>query len=227
MTAFTGFPEDALTFLHELRDHNERDWFNAQKARYEASVREPARAFVRAMAPHLALLAPSLVADDRKTGGSLMRIYRDTRFSKDKRPYKTNVGIHFRHRAGKNVHAPGLYVHLEPDEVFVGVGLWMPDKQPLAAIRTAISQRASAWRSVSDRPGWERHGQESKLKRVPRGFDKDDPMADELKFKSFLLVKHLPPSEATTDDFDETIADHLREVIPFVSFLCDAVGQPL
>ncbi|MCA9520487.1 MAG: TIGR02453 family protein, partial [Myxococcales bacterium] len=115
------FGDETLDFLEELSLNNNRDWFTAHKPRYESFVRDPALAFVRAMAPRLERLAPSLIADDRKMGGSLMRIYRDTRFSKDKTPYKTNIGIHFRHKSAKDVHAPGLYVHVGLDGHFVGV----------------------------------------------------------------------------------------------------------
>src|SRR5678815_2121248 len=107
---FEGFSDETFAFLGELEEHNQRDWFEANKSRYERVVREPALAFVRDMGRRLAEVAPALRADDRKVGGSMMRVHRDTRFSKDKSPYKTNVGIQFRHEAGKDVHAVGLYV---------------------------------------------------------------------------------------------------------------------
>ena len=97
MTEFRGFGPDLGAFLEELREHNERSWFAANRERYEEAVREPARAFIRAMAPALAAISLHFRADDRKTGGALMRVHRDTRFSRDKTPYKTNVGIQFRH----------------------------------------------------------------------------------------------------------------------------------
>src|SRR5436190_4266885 len=108
MTDFAGFRPELITFLEDLRFHNERDWFEAHKDNYERDVRGPALAFIDAMAPRLAMISPELVAAAQKVGGSLMRIHRDIRFARDKTPYKTNLGIQFRHAAGKDVHAPGL-----------------------------------------------------------------------------------------------------------------------
>ena len=107
MTEFRSFGPELAAFLQDLRSNNERGWFTGNRDRYEETVREPARAFIRAMAPALAAISPHFRADDRKTGGSLMRIHRDTRFSRDKTPYKTNVGIQFRHALGRDLHAPG------------------------------------------------------------------------------------------------------------------------
>mgnify|MGYP003430300666 FL=1 len=134
---FDGFGP-ALRFLGDLAENNNRDWFEANKGRYEADVREPARAFVRAMAPRLLKISRELVADDRKIGGSIMRVHKDVRFSRDKSPYKTNLGIQFRHRTGKDVHAPGLYVHIQPGTLFLGAGMWHPEPDALHALRTAI-----------------------------------------------------------------------------------------
>ncbi|MDX8392212.1 MAG: TIGR02453 family protein, partial [Mariprofundaceae bacterium] len=125
------FSTASFDFLRQLSGNNNRDWFNTHKNTYEMTVREPARAFIRAMQPELADFAPQFVTDDRKVGGSLMRIYRDVRFSKNKLPYKTNIGIQFRHKQGKDVHAPGFYLHIEAEEVFVGAGIWHPDSGTL------------------------------------------------------------------------------------------------
>ena len=118
MVEFEGFQPTLLAFLRDLKANNNRDWFNAHKPDYEQLVREPALGFISAMGPPLAKFAPMFVAVPRKSGGSLMRVYRDTRFSRDKTPYKTNVGIQFRHEYGKDVHAPGYYFHIDPDQVF-------------------------------------------------------------------------------------------------------------
>ncbi|MGI9427261.1 MAG: DUF2461 domain-containing protein, partial [Bythopirellula sp.] len=126
---FPGFPLGLLHFLNDLTKHNKRDWFQANKSRYEQELLAPALAFIEAMKEPLGKISPYFQAIPKKQGGSLMRIYRDVRFSKDKRPYKTNVGIHFRHEAGCDVHAPGFYFHIEPDEVFIGAGIWHPDSK--------------------------------------------------------------------------------------------------
>ena len=101
------FTKSTFSFLDELAASNNRAWFEENKSRYESLVREPALAFIEAMEPALRKFAPNLRAEPRKVGGSLMRVFRDTRFSRDKTPYKTNIGIQFRHSLGKDVHAPG------------------------------------------------------------------------------------------------------------------------
>jgi len=221
------FTDELWRFLIELSQNNDRDWFTANKARYETHVRGPALSIIRAMAPRLAEIAPSLDAIDKKVGGSLMRIYRDVRFSKDKSPYKTNVGLQFRHRAGKDVHAPGVYVHVDIEEVFMGVGLWQPDREPLSAIRQRIADKPEAWQAIiesapfTDGP-WEQHG--ARLKRIPRGFDKAHPMAEELKRKSFIAVRPLDPELLESPALCDTIADHILTLRPYMAFLCDAIG---
>ncbi|MCA9241330.1 MAG: DUF2461 domain-containing protein, partial [Planctomycetales bacterium] len=139
MPGFSCFPLGLLHFLEELSRNNNKKWFDKHKPRYEREVREPALAFIAAMEKPLARLSPHFKAIPKKVGGSLMRIHRDVRFSHDKSPYKTNVGIHFRHDAGKDVHAPGIYFHIDTSEVFLGVGLWRPEAAALAAIRDSIS----------------------------------------------------------------------------------------
>ncbi len=224
------FTDELWRFLIELSQNNDRPWFQANKQRYEDHVRGPALALIRAMAPRLAEVTPSLQAIDKKVGGSLMRIYRDVRFSKDKSPYKTNVGIQFRHRAGKDVHAPGVYVHIDLDEVFMGVGLWQPDKEPLHAIRTRVAEQPDAWRAIIESPPfadgpWEQHG--AALKRIPRGFDKDHPLAEELKRKSFIAVRPLDPALLESPALCDTIAEHITLMRPYMAFLCGAIGVEL
>ena len=118
------FTSESFAFLRELSKNNNREWFAANKKRYEAELRDPALRFISDFGPRLNRIAPRLVADPRPVGGSMFRIYRDTRFAADKTPYKTAVGIRFPHRAASDVHSPGFYLHLEPSEVFVGAGIW-------------------------------------------------------------------------------------------------------
>ena len=132
------FSDETFQFLSSLALNNNRVWFEENKQRYEDAVRTPALRFIDDIAVELAAISPHFLAIPKKVGGSLMRVYRDTRFSKDKRPYKTNIGIHFRHEVGKDVHAPGFYLHIAPGECFVGVGVWRPDSRALAKIRDAI-----------------------------------------------------------------------------------------
>ena len=125
-------------FLRALKQNNDKVWFAENKQRYESVVREPLLKFITDFAIHLAKVSPHYEADPRKVGGSLFRVHRDIRFSPDKSPYKTHAGIQFRHESGKNVHAPGFYLHLEPDNVFTAIGVWHPDSETLGKVRDAI-----------------------------------------------------------------------------------------
>lgn len=226
MSDFAGFGPGLIRFLADLRAHNDRAWFEANKARYERELREPALAFVRAMAPRLAAISPEMMADDRKQGGSLMRIHRDLRFSKDPSPYKTNLGIQFRHRAGKDVHAPGFYFHVEPGECFLAAGLWHPEPKVLAAIRGALADRPADWLAARDDPAfgqsWRLAGEG--LTRPPRGFDPDHPAIEDIKRKDFIAVMDLPAAELDDPDLVRRCADDYRATSPLMRFLCGALG---
>ena len=196
MSAITSLPPDMFAFLSDLERNNRREWFQANKQRYEQSVKDPALGFIADFAPRLAKISPHFKADPKPVGGSLFRIYRDTRFSKDKTPYKTNVGIHFRHRAGKDVHAPGFYLHLACDEVFLGAGLWHPESSGLAAIRQRIDGEPDAWLAAKGAvtgEGWSLGG--DSLKRAPRGYPKDHPLLEDLRRKD-----HIASVDLTEDD---------------------------
>lgn len=228
MSEFRSFGPELAAFLEDLRSNNERGWFTANRERYEETVREPARAFIRAMAPALAAISPHFRADDRKTGGSLMRIHRDTRFSRDKTPYKTNVGIQFRHALGRDVHAPGFYVHLEPGSAFLGAGVWRPDSSALFMIRARIDEEPDTWREVRDDEAFRaafRLGGES-LKRVPRGFAKDHSLAEDLKRKDFIAIHELPLGDALGPEFPDLAAARMRDSGGFMRFLCEALDVP-
>ncbi|NIW23457.1 MAG: TIGR02453 family protein, partial [Gammaproteobacteria bacterium] len=182
-TAFAGFSDASIAFLSELAANNNRDWFQAHKPRYEETIREPALAFIDAVAPGLRRISPHFVASSKRTGGSLMRIYRDTRFSKNKLPYKTNVGIQFRHELGKDVHAPGFYVHIEPGSCFFGAGIWRPDSEALAAIRKRIVESPAAWKRARDAKTFTARFtlRGEQLKRIPRGYDANHALAEDLR----------------------------------------------
>jgi uncharacterized protein (TIGR02453 family) len=220
-----SFSKSTFQFLAELGLHNERAWFEDNKDRYEAQVREPARAFIRAMAPKVKKVSPHLVASDKKVGGSLMRIHRDVRFSKDKSPYKTNVGIQFRHEAGKDVHAPGIYVHLEPGSLFIGMGLWHPPTDQLAKIRASIVESPTKWTRVRDDAKFSAmyELQGSSLKRPPRGVDPEHPLVEDLKRKDFIAVTNLAMKDVTSTDAADRIGRKLMVARPFLRYLCRCV----
>lgn len=220
------FSKATFKFLDELAANNNREWFEANKPRYEALVRAPAIEFIEAMAPGLEGFAPHFRADPRKMGGSLMRVFRDTRFSRDKTPYKTNVGIQFRHELGKDVHAPGFYLHIATNQCFFGAGCWHPEPDALGKIRDAIAQHPEKWfsarndkRFVSE---WELAG--DCLIRPPRGYPTDHPAIEDLKRKDFIGLASLSKAEALGPDLVKLAGARFSTAVPLVSFLCAAVG---
>ena len=213
-------------FLRELKANNERSWFEANKARYHADVRDPMLDFIAAFAEPLADISPHFVADPRANGGSLFRIYRDTRFSPDKTPYKTNAGAHFRHVAGKDAHAPGFYLHLEPDSCFAACGIWHPGGDALAEIRNAIAEDPAGWTHITQakafRDTFTLRGQS--LKRPPRGYDAAHPLIDDLKRKDFVAGTVFHETDVIRADFLQRFAQIARGAAAFVGFLSRAVG---
>ncbi len=226
--SFTGFHASLVKFLTDLNGNNQREWFNKNKGRYENDVLFPALSFVEAFEPRLKQISPFFLALPKRVGGSVMRIYRDTRFSKDKRPYKTNVGIHFRHEMGGDVHCPGFYVHLEPQQCFLGVGIWHPDSQSLKSIRGAIDESPAQWKRVRDNKTFRAHFDLAgdQLKTPPRGYDKDHPLIDDLKRKDFIAVKPLTAKAVTAPKFIDDVASAFSSSKPFVRFLCEAINVP-
>ncbi len=221
------FTPATFRFLNDLKKNNNRDWFHANKQRYEDELREPALEFIRDFAPRLAAISPFFRADDRKSGGSLFRIHRDVRFSKDKSPYKTYTGIQFRHERGKDVHCPGFYLHLQPKEVFVGAGIWHPDSETLSMIRDAIDFDAEGWKKAiggSFGKSFELSG--DSLKRAPKGFDPDHPMIEDLRRKDFIGSQQLKQTDVTSSGFDEHFAKLCNNAASLVEYLCDAVEVP-
>ena len=225
----TSFSPELFSFLADLRANNDREWFAANKHRYEEHLLEPALAFVAAFAPKLEKLSPHFRADPRPSGGSLFRIYRDTRFSKDKSPYKTNVGIHFRHElAGRDVNAPGYYLHIGPQEVYAGGGVWHPGTEGANRIREAIVADPDRWRRATQQGAFAKQmelGGES-LKRVPSWADADHPFADDLKRKDFYGWARLTQEDVVAPGFVDEYARICRAGAPLVQFLCDALELP-
>ena len=215
------FTPALFVLLEELRLHNDRDWFERNRAR------DPMLRFIADAAPVLKRLAPRLVADPRPAGGSLFRIHRDTRFSADKTPYKTNAAASFRHQAGRDVHGPGLYVSLGPGEIVVGGGVWHPEAEPLRQIRGSIVQKTAAWRKALATPGLDRlEWWGDTLTRAPRGFPGDHPLDAVLRRKDFALGVDLSERDALAPDFLDRCAETWRPLGPVMKLLAGAVGLP-
>ncbi len=222
------FTPATFAFLRDLAANNDRAWFAANRDRYVETVQEPALAFIVAFAPHLAAISPHFRADARTVGGSLFRIQRDLRFARDAAPYKENTGIQFRHEAGRDAHAPGFYLHLEPGACFAAVGLWRPETKVAYAIRERIAGDGDGWRAATGAERftrtWALDG--DRLVRPPRGFPADHPLIADLKRKDFIASRRLTQRQVTSGGFLEAYAGWCRDAAPFMAFLCEAVGVP-
>lgn len=228
MSTFEGFPQDTIRFLRDLGKNNNRNWFAQNKARYEASFLEPSLAFICAMEKPLGKSAPLLKAEAKKVGGSLMRIYKDTRFSKDKTPYKTNIGIQFRHQLGKDVHAPGIYLHVAADECFLGAGIWRPPGPELKQIREMVAESNAQWRKVIKNKRFSREFtlHDDRLKSAPRGFDRQHPAIDDLRLKSFIGLAPISKQLLQSKDLLPHVVELTKASKPLMVFLCEALQQP-
>ena len=223
---YARFYPSTLSFLEELAANNNRDWFGENKSRYEEEVLDVALRFIQSMQGPLAEIAPRFVAMPTRVGGSLMRVYRDTRFSRNKTPYKTNIGIQFRHEQAKDVHSPGYYLHIEPQHVFLGAGMWRPEAAPLRGIRERIAARPAEWQRALREPKFNRLfelGGES-LMRPPRGFARDHECIEDIKRKSFIAVRNFDAEACLKPQFQRTVENSFRTAEPFMRFLCSAVG---
>ena len=223
---YAGFNAETVAFLEELSRNNNREWFKENKSRYEELVLDVALRFIQSMQDPLAEISPHFVAQATRMGGSLMRVYRDTRFSKNKTPYKTNIGIQFRHERAKDVHSPGYYVHISPEEVFIGVGMWRPEPDALRGIRERIAAKPAEWKRTVGDAGFKRRfslGGEV-LTRPPRGFDKDHECIDDIKRKSFIAVQDLAVEDCLSPQFQRKVENTFKAGTPYMQFLCKAVG---
>ncbi|HTB22442.1 MAG TPA: TIGR02453 family protein [bacterium] len=211
------FTRKFFQFLVELKFNNERPWFAANKSRYEKEVKAPFQTFVNELAPKVARLNKDF------TYPKPFRIYRDTRFSNDKTPYKTHVACQFRHRAAsEDVHAPGFYLHLEAGESFAGGGIWRPESEALLAVRKRVARQDPAWMAIkkSDMPLWD--GDE--LKRAPKGFSPEHPMLADLKRRNFITWVDFTDKQVCGKDFLERVADAFRKTNPLILFLNKSMG---
>jgi uncharacterized protein (TIGR02453 family) len=221
------FGPGLLTFLSDLTTHNDRDWFKANRTRYDEEALEPALAFISAFAPHLRKISPHFQAIPKAQGGSLFRIHRDTRFAADKSPYKTHLGIHFRHKSGEDAFCPGFYLHLEPGASFAGLGLWHPPAPALNKIREAIAERPDEWSEVKKmlaRQDLVLEGES--LSRPPRGFAADHEHLIDLKRKDFVTSRRLLDQQVLSDALLTDFAQICEHGAPLARFICSALEEP-
>lgn len=218
------FSKKTIAFLRELAKNNNKQWFDLNRQRYEDEVRTPALNYIESMAQPIHKISPHMIVSAKKVGGSMMRVHKDIRFSKDKTPYKTNVGIQFKHERGKDVHAPGFYLHIEPDSVFIGAGIWRPENSTLRNVRLLIDENQAQWKRLSkklvNKDGFELHG--DSLKRQPAGFSADHPLIEDLKRKDFIAVQNLRVSQIYGKDFTRDTAALFKRAAPLIRFICEA-----
>ena len=213
------FSPKTISFLRSLKRNNDREWFRARRGDYDTHVRAPMIAVIERLAQDFRGFAPELIASPKQ---SMFRIYRDTRFSDDKSPLKTQISASFRWRGLPKGEGAGLYLEVNPGWVWMGGGFYRPEARHLVRIREHISRtypdierlvRAAAFkRAVGSLDG-------EVLTRVPRGFGKDDPAAEYLKYKYFLAGCEFPPELATSPRFYPTLVTTFKAIMPLVRFL--------
>ena len=222
ITPFTGFPPETITFFNELKANNDKLWFKARKAEFDAAVIAPARSFVIALASRLQELSPGIIGDPR-IDGSIFRIYRDTRFSKDKTPYKTNLGIFLWEGADKKMACPGFYFHLAPPTLMFGVGLYMFDKPQMEAYRHSVDHEVHGAELEKIEEALAAAGYwlgGKKYKRVPRGYDKDHPRGELLKYGGLHAGRELPvPEEFYSESLIDLCAGEFERLLPLHRWL--------
>jgi len=223
------FTRRTFAFLADLERNNDRDWFQANKARFETDALAPFLDFIRGMQPRLAKIAPHVRASDKRVGGAMMRMNRDVRFSKDKRPYSPRLGARFLHAEAKKGGAPGYFLRIEPTGCTLGAGLWRPDPKFLAPIRDHIVAHPRAWRSAKEAPSFrdvfgELRG--DRLERPPRGYDADHPFVGDLRRKEFVVACEWKAAPVTGADFPAAVARAYASANKLMAFLCDALDLP-
>ena len=221
---FVGFPKEGITFLQRLKKNNNRDWFAKHKNEYEEFVKLPMQSLIVALQAPMMAIAPEFEFNPKR---SLFRIYRDTRFSKDKTPYKTHVSAIF-HPKGHWEQSAGYYLHIEPGEIYLGGGIYMPDGIQLKRIRSAIATRADEFLSIiGDKNFKKRFGvlEGSKLQRNPQGFRGDHPMIEWLKYKQFYAGVSWKTDVCFSPKFTDKVISLYRELLPLLRFLNAAVGN--
>jgi uncharacterized protein (TIGR02453 family) len=222
------FTPELFKFFNQLKRHNNREWFEANKLRYESSARDPFLKFIEDFQPRLHQISPHFIADPRRTGGSLLRIYRDMRFRPDGDPYKTMAAARFPHVAWKKTPAPGFYLHLDSGTSFLGCGLWHPDPETRARIREAIVNEPARWQKIVSSKRFkavcELSGESSN--RLPPGYDPNHPCAADLKRKDYITVTMFKDSDVCALDFLKQVTRAFETAAPFVEFLTRALGLP-
>jgi uncharacterized protein (TIGR02453 family) len=219
------FTDQTFAFLSALAQNNNRDWFLAHKAQYERDARDPALKLLSDLKAPMLKLSAEFVPDPRPNGGSLFRIHRDARFSHDKTPYKTHLGIRIQHTQGKLRPAPVFYLHIEPERCFIGGGLWHPEPKLLTQVRDFIVANPNSWQTARDHPPLKKTftlGGES-LTRPPRGYPPDHPLLEDLKRKDFVAIGSLTQAQILSTELPDLVIAHFKAIGPLIDWLCAAL----
>jgi uncharacterized protein (TIGR02453 family) len=219
------FSTQTFAFMEALAANNNREWFSAHKEDYHQHVRDPFLALIEAMQTPLAEISSLYRADPKPIGGSLFRIHRDARFSKDKSPYKTWAGARFFHERRKQTAAPSFYLHIAPDDCFLGAGIWQPEADTLKKIRNFFIENPSAWEQATQSKTFRsqlRLGGDS-ASRPPRGFDAAHPLIEDIKRKDFVAVRSITNAQACHKGLIDQLVAGFKTCAPMVDYLCAAL----
>ena len=220
------FGPESLRFLRELAANNRKDWFQAHRAEYETRVREPFLALIGELQPVLAKISPHYRADPRRQGGSLFRIHRDARYSRDKSPYKVWQGARFFHARRREVPSPSFYVQLQPGANFVGAGLWQPEPAVQRRIRQFLFDNPASWQAAVRRPcagGGFVLEREGSLRRGPQGYPADFSCIEDLRLRSWTLWRPIEDAAMTGPGLREQLEADFITLAPLVDYLCAAL----
>lgn len=221
---FNGFPKEGIAYLKKLKRNNNRTWFEHHKEEYENHVKLPMQSLIVALQPHFARFAPEFDLSPKR---SLFRIYRDVRFSSDKTPYKTHVAAHFVLRGKpKGFIGSGYYLHIEPGEVFVGGGIYIPDGGQLKKIRQSIAKNGKEFLTIVESHRFKKlfaPFEWDALRQIPRGYDETHPMAEWLKYKQFFVGVSWSETKCYQESFIDDVAMICKEATPLVRFLNNAL----
>ena len=234
----TYFTDKTFKFQRALAKNNSREWFNAHKADYEEYLKQPFLRLIGDLQEPLRTISPHYRADSKPVGGSLFRIYRDTRFANDKTPYKTWAGARFFHerikiassdatlqRQGTAIEAPSFYLHIAPGDCFIGGGLWHPETTTQRRIRDFIVENPESWKKAVHAPAFRRKFDmhDESLTRPPRGYPADHELIDDLKRKNYVAMAALDDVTVTGTRLLKAVSDGMRGCAPLIDYLCAAL----
>jgi uncharacterized protein (TIGR02453 family) len=216
------FSEKTFKFQRALARNNNREWFNAHKTEYEEHLKQPFLHLIGDLQPAIAAISEHYRADPRPSGGSLFRVYRDTRFANDKTPYKPWAGARFFHERSKQVESPSFYLHIQPGNCFVGAGLWHPEPETQRRLRAFLFENPGSWKAAVQAPAFRRKFtmDGESLVRPPRGYPPDHELIEDLKRKNFVAMRALDDAQVTGPRLLKIVGDNFAGMAPLVDYLC-------